>query len=293
MKKSSFRNKHTQKMDVIKIPDVLLGDNTDSVNIFFYIRERGPDQIKLKLHYTQNMICFMIRGAKELYDEYEFYRMNDEQIGLVSSGHMLMNERVTLRQDFESLLLFFSNKYLSDFLLKCEITLDNPSRNLAPVITFPKDEYLLNFQRSMKLLEHDFKIRAFRLAKMEELLLYLLEKYPDRTRGFIAAAIVKEQNNSLPQVVQNHKYKNLNTEELAFLCNMSLSTFKRKFSELYQTSPKQYMIAEKMKKAERLLKHQKKPSEIYFELGYENLSSFSTQFKKYFGISPSVYPAQD
>ena len=280
-------------MDVIKIPDILLGENTDSVYIFFYIRERGPDQIKLKLHYTQNMICFMIRGAKELYDEYEFYRMNDEQIGLVSSGHMLMNERVTLRQDFESLLLFFSNEFLSDFLLKYEIIIDDPSRNLASVITFPKDEYLLNFQRSMKLLEHDFKKRAFRVAKMEELLLYLLEKYPDSTRGFIAAAIFKEQNNSLAQVVQNHKYKNLNTEELAFLCNMSLSTFKRKFSELYHTSPKQYMIAEKMKKAEKRLKHRKKPSEIYFELGYENLSSFSTQFKKHFGISPSVYPVQD
>ncbi len=280
-------------MDVIKVPDFILGDNNDSVVIFFYIRERGPDQIKLKLHYTKNMICFMIRGAKELYDEYEFYRMDDDQIGLVTSGNMLMNERVTLRQDFESLLLFFSNEFLSDFLLKYEITIDDPSLNMAPVITFPKDEYLLNFQRSMKLLEHDFKKRAFRLAKMEELLLYLLEKYPDPTRGFISGAIVKEQNNSLPQVVQNHKYKNLNTEELAFLCNMSLSTFKRKFSELYHTSPKKYMIAEKMKKAKKLLKHQKKPSEIYFELGYENLSSFSTQFKKYFGMSPSLYPAQE
>jgi AraC family transcriptional regulator, exoenzyme S synthesis regulatory protein ExsA len=279
-------------MDIITIPDFLLGKNKESVNIFFYLREKGPDQIKLKLNYSQNMLCFMIRGRKEIIDEAARYEMNDEQIGLVSSGNMLMTERVTLRQEFESLLMFFSNDFLSTFLEKYEIPIKDPLDELSPVITFPKDDYLLNFQWSMKILEKDFGKRNFKVAKMEEILLYLLEKYPEQILGFISGSINKSPDNALAQVVQNHKFDNLNTGELAFLCNMSLSSFKRKFYDVYKISPKKYVVTEKMKKAEQLLRLQKRPSEIYFELGYENLSSFSTEFKKHFGVSPKLYLAQ-
>ncbi|MDW3647151.1 MAG: AraC family transcriptional regulator [Bacteroidia bacterium] len=279
-------------MNGLQIPNALLGEDIDDLNIFFYLREKGPDQIKLKLHYTQNMFCFMLKGVKEIINDRERFSMNDEQIGLVPSGNMLMNERVTLKKEFESLLLFFSNAYLSEFLAKFNVELTDLPIDQSAIITFPKDEYLLNFQRSMKLLEENFSKKHFRLAKMEELLLYLLEKYPQKTKGFLALSIAKEKHFSLSQVVQSHKFKNLNTVELAFLCNMSLSTFKRRFKELYKTSPKKYLIAERMNKAKQLLKVNKRPSEIYFELGYENLSSFSNEFKKHFGIPPKAYQLQ-
>lgn len=279
-------------MNGLQIPNALLGEDIDDLNIFFYLREKGPDQIKLKLHYTQNMFCFMLKGVKEIINDRERFSMNDEQIGLVPSGNMLMNERVTLKKEFESLLLFFSNAYLSEFLSKFNVELTDLSMDQSAIITFPKDEYLLNFQRSMKLLEENFSKKHFRLAKMEELLLYLLEKYPQKTKGFLALSIAKEKHFSLSQVVQSHKFKNLNTVELAFLCNMSLSTFKRRFKELYKTSPKKYLIAARMNKAKQLLKVNKRPSEIYFELGYENLSSFSNEFKKHFGIPPKAYQVQ-
>ena len=44
-----------------------------------------------------------------------------------------------------------------------------------------------------------------------------------------------------------------------------------------------------MEKAGLLLRQNKKPSEIYYELEYENLSSFSNEFKKFFGVSPKNY----
>lgn len=279
-------------METYKIPDFLLGDQTDAANIVFYLRERGPDQIKLKLHYAQNMLCFMLKGTKELIDETQNYSMNSEQIGLVSSGNMLMNERVTLHQEFESLLLFFSNEFLLNFFKKYHINIQESDKDHPPVIVFPKDEYLLNFQNSMKILEHDFEKKSFRVAKMEEILLYLYHKYPKKTLGFLSKSITKTHNRSLIQVIQSHLFDNLNSQELAFLCNMSLSTFRRKFSEVYNTTPKRYFIQEKMKQAKFLLQNKKRPSEIYYELGYENLSSFSIEFKKHYGMSPKAYTIQ-
>lgn len=280
-------------MQIYTIPDLLLGDNKQDLNIIFYKRENGPDQVKLKLNYSQNMICFMIEGKKELIDDNERFMLDDQQIGLISTGHMLMTERVTLKQEFESLLLFFSNTFLSEFLLKYDIALNEGSKTFIPVTAFPKDDYLLNFQKSMKLLQSDFNKPHFKTAKIEEVLLYLLDKYPIKAKAFISGVLKNEQNSSLAGVVNNHKYDNLSSEELAFLCNMSLSTFKRKFYDLFKTSPKKYVLEEKMKKAEQLLRHNKRPSEIYFQLGYENLSSFSLQFKKHFGMPPSTYFVQD
>ena len=276
-------------MEILKLPDVLVGENKDDVNIFFYRRENGPDQIKLKLIYAQNMLCFMIEGVKEVIDDSTHYSMNNEQIGLVTSGNMLMNERVTLREEFESLLLFFSNDFLYNFLKKYDIKLGEKDKNISPVIVFPKDAYLQNFQSSMKILQHNFDKRNFKVAKMEEILLYLYEKYPEQIIGFISNSITKTQNRSLVQIIQNHLFDNLNSQELAFLCNMSLSTFRRRFFEVYSMTPKRYFIAQKMKQAAFLLKNKKRPSEIYFELGYENLSSFSMEFKKHFGVSPKMY----
>ena len=277
-------------MQILTIPDVLLGDQMQDLNIIFYRRENGPDQVKLKLNYSQNMFCFMIEGKKELIDDQKRFMLDDQQIGLVSTGHMLMTERVTLKQE---LLLFFSNDFLSKFLLKYNINLSDNMESFVPVTAFPKDEYLLNFQKSMKLLQKDFGNPHFKTAKIEEVLLYLLEKYPDNAKAFISGVLKNVQNNALAGVINNHKYDNLSSEELAFLCNMSLSTFKRKFYDLFKTSPKKYVLEEKMKKAEQLLRHNKRPSEIYFQLGYENLSSFSLQFKKHFGIAPSLYFVQD
>lgn len=276
-------------MDIIALPDYFVRGQKEPVTIYFYEREHGPDQIKLKLKYTQNMLCFMVKGIKEVIDENNRYTINDQQIGLLTSGSMLMTERVTLFHDFESLLLFFTNEFLSNFLAKYDIRVDMPNEESVSVMVFPKDPYLINFQNSMIILKNDFERKNFRIAKMEEVLLYLYEKYPGPILGFISNSMTKQQNRSLIKVIQNHLFDNMTSQELAFLCNMSISTFRRKFLDIYQMPPKKYFVSEKMKQAAFMLKNQRKPSEIYFQLGYENLSSFSLEFKKFFGVSPKAY----
>ncbi len=102
-------------MDIIALPDYFVRGQKEPVTIYFYEREHGPDQIKLKLKYTQNMLCFMVKGIKEVMDENNRYTINDQQIGLLTSGSMLMTERVTLFHDFESLLLFSQMNFCQTF----------------------------------------------------------------------------------------------------------------------------------------------------------------------------------
>ena len=77
---------------------------------------------------------------------------------------------------------------------------------------------------------------------------------------------------------------------MAFLCSVSTSTFKRQFRKIYHSSPTSWFAEQKMKLAAQLLtKHNERPSEIWFKLGYETHTSFTKSFKKHFGVSPKIY----
>jgi AraC-like DNA-binding protein len=133
----------------------------------------------------------------------------------------------------------------------------------------------------------------FIATKLEEILLYLIERERPVLTDFIHTALQSVPSPEIIEVIKNPANINLTVEELAFLCSMSISTFKRKFAEIYNTSPKKYFIEQKMKQAVYWLRQNKRPSEIYYELGYENLSAFSNEFKKCFGVSPSTYILQN
>jgi len=92
------------------------------------------------------------------------------------------------------------------------------------------------------------------------------------------------------QVVTANTYNFISLEELAFLCYMTLSTFKRRFASLYGTSPKKWFQEKRMEKAAKMLRNSNlNLTEIHLELGYENLSSFIQSFKQVYGTTPKQY----
>ncbi|MFM8744586.1 MAG: helix-turn-helix domain-containing protein, partial [Cytophagales bacterium] len=103
----------------------------------------------------------------------------------------------------------------------------------------------------------------------------LLNQSTDATRKFT-------------QTVETNQLNKLTLTELAFLCNMSISTFKREFQKQYSESPSRWFQNKRLEHAHRLI-HQahKKPSEIYFEVGYENISSFVQAYKLKYGATPA------
>ena len=92
------------------------------------------------------------------------------------------------------------------------------------------------------------------------------------------------------EVIRNNLYTNLTVEEYATLCNMSLSSFKRKFKEVYIDSPIKYLLKMKLQKASELLKDKNnRISFIAYDVGFESLTTFNRSFKAHYGKSPSEY----
>ena len=264
-------------MTVYNLPEFIVGDSKDPIHFHFYKRHDADNLDKLKLNLSQNMMSIMIKGHKDVIDDEHHLSISSNELLLIPAGRILMSERTTVDRQYESLILFFSNEFLADFLKKYDIQINTQGEDHYPVLVLEKDEYLMNFQRSMILLSNELNKLSFKTAKLEELMLYLLHQYPAQMRSFIQTCLTTDLNRSLVTVVQQNVFSGLNYQELAFLCHMSVSTFKRKFLEVYDMTPKKYFVTKKMKQAEFLLRQRKRPSDIYFELGYESLSSFSLE----------------
>ena len=124
-------------------------------------------------------------------------------------------------------------------------------------------------------------------VKFEELMLYLIQKYGRKFELYLHS-LIGNQSSQFKRIVESKVHSNLKLEEIAFLCNMSLSTFKRHFIKAYQISPGKWLQDKRLKKAKETLEEgQLKPSDIFLDFGYNNLSNFSIAFKNKFGFSPS------
>jgi AraC-like DNA-binding protein len=125
---------------------------------------------------------------------------------------------------------------------------------------------------------------------LEELLIYITACFPELLESLHHYSYSSDKDFLIRQAVTANMYNTITVDELAFLCYMTQSTFKRHFAKLYGTSPKKWFQVKRMEKAVQLLQQSDvNLSEIYLELGYENLSSFVQSFKQVYGTTPKQY----
>ena len=81
---------------------------------------------------------------------------------------------------------------------------------------------------------------------------------------------------------------NLPLEKFGYLTGRSLTTFKRDFSKVFRLTPQRWLTQKRLELAHyMLIEKKKKPIDVCYEVGFENLSHFSYAFKKHFGYSPT------
>ncbi|PPK57882.1 MULTISPECIES: AraC family transcriptional regulator [Arcobacteraceae] len=89
------------------------------------------------------------------------------------------------------------------------------------------------------------------------------------------------------KIIHDNYNENHDMETLARVCDMSVSSFHNHFKKITSHTPLQYIKKIRLTKAkEFLVKYDYKVVDVANELGYDNPSHFSRDFKSYFGYSP-------
>jgi AraC family transcriptional regulator, exoenzyme S synthesis regulatory protein ExsA len=82
---------------------------------------------------------------------------------------------------------------------------------------------------------------------------------------------------------------NMPMEKFGYLTGRSLTTFKRDFKKLFNTTPQKWLTQKRLELAHyQFVEKNKKPVDVCYEVGFENLSHFSFAFKKQFGYAPTA-----
>lgn len=250
--------------------------------------------IRNKIVLQNYLFSLIVEGTKAVHTTQNSITVDGEKFLLLLPGNYLMTEKITSPNGrFESVLLFFTQESLSIFFSKyAGIIKETQRMPLEQVHVFAKDQFLKNFIHSLVLMfENEKEIpAALQQVKLEELLLYLCYRFPEKMEQLRIRANNDTTEIELRKLVESNVSSNITLDELAFLCNLSLSTFKRKFIKLYGVAPSKWFLQRRMELATALIRVGKeKPGEIYYKVGYESHSSFTHSFKQVFGITPTEY----
>lgn len=98
----------------------------------------------------------------------------------------------------------------------------------------------------------------------------------------------------LVDFMEKHFMFNMPMERFGYLTGRSLTTFKRDFRKAFDTTPQKWLTRKRLELAYYNFKEKKmKPVDVYYEVGFENLSHFSYAFKKHFGYAPTDLSANN
>jgi AraC-like DNA-binding protein len=93
----------------------------------------------------------------------------------------------------------------------------------------------------------------------------------------------------LEEFMQKNFMYNVPMSRLAQLSGRSLSSFKTDFEKIFKKSPGRWLLERRLSEAFWLIREKgRRASDIYLDLGFEDLSHFSFAFKKQFGVPPSL-----
>lgn len=278
-------------MSIQNIPDIYLSSKDKCNNFFVYDFKMNEDTLNNKVDLTQHMFSFLQTGEKKVHCEDSVIEVNKNQSVLIKSGNCIMTELLSNDDSYYCKLFFFSNDHILDFLGKYHFLFDKVKKANAPqpFFTIENDAFINAFATSISsILKLKSDARTMLLAvKFEEIMLYLTQKYGSTFIDYIQSLALPDQHSPLKKIVEANIYTNLSITDIAFLANMSLSTFKRHFEQSYKANPGKWLQQKRLARAKQLLeKGLKRPSEIYTDFGYNNLSNFSIAFKQAFDISP-------
>jgi AraC family transcriptional regulator, exoenzyme S synthesis regulatory protein ExsA len=154
------------------------------------------------------------------------------------------------------------------------------------------DSLIINFLESINFLLDNPSVAgsSLILTKLKEFLLLLSKTENAPSINEFVASLFKPYEYYFKTTIENNLFSNLSIGELSHLCGMSVASFKRKFVDTFNTSPKKYILKRKMEKASDMLSNgELRIVDIAYDCGFESISTFNRSFKKQFLKSPSAY----
>lgn len=233
-------------------------------------------------------LSYQISGMLTLNDGIKSYPSKVGALRLVRRNQLLKFVKQPLENEsFKSLSIYLTQEILKEFSLEYGITADKTPMS-KPVIDIRNNAFFHNYIQSMLDYQQADNFYDERLVKLKlkEGILLLLQAEPQLKD--ILFDFADPYKIDLEAFMNKNFHFNVHLDRFAYLTGRSLASFKRDFEKQFNTTPGRWLLQKRLQEAYYLISAKRKaPSDIYIDLGFEDLSHFSYTFKKQFGIAPS------
>lgn len=246
----------------------------------------GPE-ISPEQFIPQHFFLYLLKGSMKAYDGNKHYSILPGDYYIARKNHFIRYTKYKEEDQFEKIIITLDEVFLKKFL------------DRHPYVVYPtesSDSFLFLKENSLyksyiQSLEPYYTgnqelDETFSDIKREELLLIMLKAEPELANTLFHFGI--PQKIDLEEFMNRNFRFNVSLERFAFMTGRSLSSFKRDFAKTFKTNPGNWLKKKRLDEAYfQISKQHQKPSDVYLEVGFEDLSHFSYSFKKEFGLAPS------
>ena len=246
----------------------------------------GPE-ISPEQFVPENFFLYLAKGTIHGYDGNKNHTLKSGEYCIVRKNHLVRYNKLKENDEFEKIVIVFDEVFLKKIQEKHKTTATK-FKSAEAFLHIDKSKLIPNFIGSlMSYYNRAGEIdKAFADIKREELLIILLQTQP-QLANVLFDFETPEKIDIEAFINRNYKF-NVSLERFAYLTGRSLSAFKRDFKKVFNDTPGHWLVQKRLQEAYFLIdKKNKKPSDIYLDLGFEDLSHFSFAFKKLFGHTPT------
>ncbi|MCV9926560.1 AraC family transcriptional regulator [Flavobacterium sp. LS1R49] len=246
----------------------------------------GPE-ISPEQFIPEHFFLYLAVGEIEGHDGHKMHFLKAGDYCIVRKNHLAKYNKQKYNGKLEKVVVVFDEDFLAEFKKNHNI-INVKSDSKSSFFLLEKDALVPNFINSLMPYYNEGGTidETFSKVKREELLLILLQTNPEISSVLFDHSI-PEKLDLEAFVYRNYKF-NVSLERLAYLTGRSLSSFKRDFKKIFNDTPNHWLMQKRLQEAHfQIEKERKKPSDIYLDLGFENISHFSFAFKKQFGYNPT------
>jgi AraC-like DNA-binding protein len=237
----------------------------------------------------QHTLSFQISGSLILNDGTNSYPSSQGSFRLIKKNQLLrFIKQPPENGEFRSISIYIDQEILREFSNEYMLKPEGHSRESAPVIELSFGKLIKNYVNSLLDYQENGRLDNKDLIrlKIKEGIMLLLQESPELKT--ILFDFSEPHKIDLEAFMNQNYHFNVKLDRFAYLTGRSLATFKRDFARIFGDSPRHWLQHKRLHQAHYLmLRTGRTASDVYLDLGFEDLTHFSHAFKKEFGFSPS------
>ncbi|AYB34828.1 helix-turn-helix domain-containing protein [Chryseolinea soli] len=235
----------------------------------------------------ENLLAYQISGETHVFHQGGTTILKKNQLLLARKNQLANSLKIpAMDQEYKVMALILSKERLQHYALTNNMNCDGKYEGDGMLLLNADSYFTTYFSSLLPYLEQsrplNDKLARIKISEAIELILQRDERLKNILFDFS-----EPQKIDLEEFMKNNFHYNTSLETFAKLTGRSLAGFKRDFTKTFNMPPGKWLMEKRLAEAYHLIKKKKhNPTDIYLDVGFENLTHFYRVFKQKFGATP-------